>query len=213
MSPSTKPRSSAYSRRRARAVESFASAADCIGPVEPGMALFAITRGQFSMLDAVQHVLSQVGRAEVSIWTWAIAEYEVEVFTAFLRDGRITGGTLVIDRSAEQRNAALIQEWRERFGADRVRVCTTHAKIARVWTGDRRVLLRGSMNLNFNPRFEQLDITEGGPDFDLVSEIEGELPVLRPMCEYAEAERASKTSKAFETSTLELFRGTKVWAK
>ena len=194
-------------------MESFASAAECIGPVEPGMALFAVTRGQFSMLDAVRHVIDQVGACEVSVWTWAIADYEVEVFTAFLRDGRITGGTLVIDRSAEHRNAALIQEWRDRFGADRVRVCNTHAKIARVWTGERKVLLRGSMNLNFNPRFEQLDVTADGPDFDLVAEIEAELPVLRPMCSFDEADRASKTSKAFETSTLALFRGTKVWAK
>lgn len=205
--------SSARSSRRTRSVESFASAAECIGPVEPGMALFAVTRGQFSMLDAVRHCIDQVGPCEVSIWTWTIAEYEVEVFTAFLQDGRITGGTLVIDRSAEVRNAALIAEWRSRFGTDRVRVCNTHAKIATVRAAERRVLLRGSMNLNFNPRFEQLDITEGGPDFDLVAEIEADLPVLRPMCSFDEADRASKTSRAFEASTLSLFRGTKVWAK
>lgn len=205
--------SSARSSRRTRAVESFASAAECIGPVEPGMALFAVTRGQFSMLDAVQHVITEVGPCEVSVWTWTIAEYEVEVFTAFLQDRRITGGTLVIDRSAEVRNAALIEEWRSRFGAERVRVCNTHAKIATVRTDARRVLLRGSMNLNFNPRFEQLDITEGGPDFDLVAEIEADLPVLRPRCSFDEADRASKTSRAFEASTLALFGGTKVWAK
>lgn len=42
---------SAISARRKRAVESFKSATDCIGPLEPGISLFAITRGQFSMID------------------------------------------------------------------------------------------------------------------------------------------------------------------
>jgi len=32
-----------------------------------------------------------------------------------------------------------------------------------------RCLLRGSMNLNFNPRFEAIRPNEGGPDFDLVA--------------------------------------------
>lgn len=57
MGAPAKGRSSAPSVRRARAVQSFRTAAECIGPVEPGMALFAVTRGQFSMLDAILHVL------------------------------------------------------------------------------------------------------------------------------------------------------------
>jgi hypothetical protein len=42
------------------------------------------------------------------------------------------------------------------------------------------LLLRGGMNLN--PRFEQLDITEGGEHFDLVERIEAELPFLPVSC-------------------------------
>ncbi len=51
---------SAASSRRKHAVESFGSAQDCIGRVEKNMSLFAITRGQFSMLDAVN-----VGRSSL----------------------------------------------------------------------------------------------------------------------------------------------------
>jgi hypothetical protein len=58
---------------------SFESAAKCIGKIEKGMSLFAITRGQFSMIDMIFHCLQEIGRAEVSVWTWTIAEYEVEV--------------------------------------------------------------------------------------------------------------------------------------
>ena len=204
---------SATSVRRKRAVESFGSARECIGVVEKDMALFVITRGQFSMLDAVNVVIDQVGPCLVSVWTWAIADYEIECFENFMANGAILSGRLVIDRAAEQRNESMIEKWRACFGVDAVRVCQNHAKIATVQTDQFRVLLRGSMNLNFNPRFEQLDITEGGEDFDLVERIKNELPVLRRKCSNLEAMNASKLGLAYETSTLKMFQGVKMWAK
>lgn len=206
-------RSSVRSSRVSRAAQAFGSAAQAIGPIEPGLSLFLLTRGQFSMLDMVQHVLAQVGPAEISVWTWAIADYEVEAMSALMASSAITGARLIVDRSAEQRSAATIAAWRARFGVESVRVCKNHAKIARVWTPDRRVLLRGSMNLNFNPRFEQADITEGGEDFALVAEIEDSLPVLPVLASNTEADTASGLGRAYEQSTLSMFNGLKVWAK
>lgn len=200
-------------RRNRRALEAFAGAAAAIGPIVPGMELFLLTRGQFSMLDMVQHILTELGPASVSVWTWAIADYEVEAMAALMASAAILEARLIVDRSAEQRSAATIAAWRARFGVSSVRVCKNHAKIARVWTAERRVLLRGSMNLNFNPRFEQADISEGGPAFELVAGVEAELPVLAPLCANHEADSASGLGKAFEQSTLELFHGLKVWAK
>jgi len=147
------------------------------------------------------------------VWTWAIADYEVEAMEGLMARDAITSGRLVVDRSAEQRSAATIARWRSRFGVESVRVCKNHAKIARVWNADRRVLLRGSMNLNFNPRFEQADITEGGEDFELVTALEDSLPVLPVLCSNAEAEAASGLGRAFEAQTLRMFGGIKVWAK
>ncbi len=49
--------------RRKRVVESSESAANCIGPIEQDMSLFAITRGQFRMIDAIFHVLHEAGPA------------------------------------------------------------------------------------------------------------------------------------------------------
>jgi hypothetical protein len=204
---------SATSSRRAVAAESFKTAADCIGAVEHGMSLFAVTRGQFSMIDAILHVLDQVGPAKLSIWTWAIAEYELEQFTRLQNDGRITDGLLVIDHSARNRNMPIITKWQEKYGAKQVRYVHNHAKIATIETDDFRVLLRGSMNLNFNPRFEQLDVTEGGPDFDLVKEIESELPWLPNNCSHADVRKASRTDDAFDQQTLDLFAEVKTWAK
>lgn len=206
-------RASAPSTRRAVAVESFKTAADCIGPVTPGMSLFAITRGQFSMLDAILHVLDQLGPSRLSLWTWTVADYELQRFEELRQDSRITGGRLVIDHGARNKNAGLIANWKRGFGTESVRYVLNHAKIATVESGGRRVLLRGSMNLNFNPRFEQLDVTEGGPDFDLVRQIEDELPVLPDNAPGRAVYKASKVAEAFEPEKLALFAGLKVWAK
>lgn len=208
----TRP-SAANARRRATARETFSNAKDAIGPITDDTNLFLLTRGQFSMLDMVRHALDQLGPAAVSVWTWAIADYEVEAMTGLMADQRITSARLIVDRSAEQRNVTILDTWRQRFGAESVRVCKNHAKIARVWTDDRRVLLRGSMNLNFNPRFEQADITVNGDDFDLIARVEDELPVLPALCSNADAENASKLSRAFELGELAMFSGMKVWAK
>lgn len=62
--------------RRRHAVESFRTASEAIGTLEPGISIFGVTRGQFSMIDLVLAVLDQLGPAHVSLWTWKIAEYE-----------------------------------------------------------------------------------------------------------------------------------------
>jgi hypothetical protein len=59
--------------RRKRVVESFENAAKCIGPIEKDMSLFAITRGQFSMIDAIFHVLHEARTAAISVWTSTVA--------------------------------------------------------------------------------------------------------------------------------------------
>lgn len=199
--------------RRTRAVESFKTAADCIGTITPGMALFALTRGQFSMIDAVLACLDQIGEADLSIWTWTVAEYEIATLTRLRMDHRLRSGRLVIDYGARHKNAGLIAEWRGTFGHESVRYVVNHAKIATIRTPDYKLLLRGSMNLNFNPRFEQFDLTEGGPDFDLVAGIEAELPILAPDASGAEVYAATRLDAAFSQTQLLPFRGVKPWAK
>ena len=207
-------RSSTAVGRRKVAKESFANAAETIGPCEAGMSLFAVTRGQWSMIDAVLHCVDCVGKAKVSLWTWTVAEYEVQVLTRLRVDGRITSGRLVIDHGARNKNAAIIADWKQTFGGDSVRYVINHAKIATVESeSGLRFLLRGSMNLNFNPRFEQFDITEGGPEFDLMREIEDELPDLNDECSGAEVYAGSKIDNAFKPEQLTLFGRVPTWKR
>lgn len=206
--------SSRISTRRKIAKESFGCAADCIGTIEKGMAIFAITRGQFSMIDAALACLDQVGRSRISLWTWTVAEYEIECLERLRQDRRIAEGRMIIDHGARVKNLGLIRQWKSSFGASSVRYVLNHSKIFTIESeSGLKLLLRGSMNLNFNPRFEQFDLTEGGPDFDLVREIEDTLPVLEDDASGAECYKASKVSAAFEVEQLKLFEGIKVWAK
>ena len=204
---------SSISTRRARCVESFKNAAECIGPIEKGLSLFAITRGQFSMIDAVLHTLDCVGPAAVSLWTWTVAEYEIECLDRLRKDNRVTAGKLIIDAGARTKNAGLIRQWQDSFGDESVRYVVNHSKMATVQGNGFKVLLRGSMNLNFNPRFEQLDVTEGGEDFDLVQRIEDELPVLANNVSNSKVRAVCKIGVAFGPEQLKMFSGIKVWAK
>ena len=196
-----------------RVIESFKNAELTIGKIEKGARIFAITRGQFSMIDCIQHALAEAGPAHISVWTWKIASYEVSAIDTLIQSGQILSATLIIDRSAEKNDFGIMKDWRAKFGPDSVRVVRNHAKIARIWNDEKRILLRGSMNLNFNPRFEQLDVSEGGADFDLVEEIENALPILKPNATNAQIDAASQLGLAFDTSTLEQFHGVKTWAK
>ncbi len=181
---------------RKRVVESFENAATCIGPITHGMSLFTVTRGQFSMIDAIYHCLKQIGLAEVSLWTWTVATRHAEVMAGFLAQNEITRASLICDQSLDERDPVLVENWRKRFGDDTIKICKNHAKMARIWNRDFRLLLRGSMNLNVNPRFEQLDITEGGEDFNLIERLEAELPELGRKWSNAAAEAASFSSGA-----------------
>jgi hypothetical protein len=206
-------RVSSASHRRSVAVESFRTATDCIGKIEKGMSLFAITRGQFSMIDAILACLDQAGPAELSLWTWTVAEYEVQCVERLRNDSRITKASLIIDRGARNKNATIIEGWKAIFGPESVKYTLNHAKIATISNEEFRLLIRGSMNLNFNPKFEQLDITEGGPDFDLVREIESELPWCGDNPTQAQLYKSSRVSGAFDAEQLEMFKGLKAWKK
>lgn len=200
-------------KRAERAVEAYKNAATTIGEITPGMRLFALTRGQFSMIDAVLHCLDSIGDARISIWTWCVAEYEVQCFDRLRIDKRITDALLVIDHSAHKRNATILDRWRASHGPDSVKTVVNHAKIATLENSRYRLLLRGSMNLNYNPRFEQFDLSEGCAGFELIRRVETSLPVLHPTASYEEYRDATGLLLAHSPEALKPFSGVKVWAK
>ena len=204
--------SSSASSRRKIAKESFKTACDCIGRIHKDMSVFAITRGQFSMIDAITHVIESVGDCKISLWTWTIADYEIDVINNLQKNGKIKDALLLIDRRAQSINNHLIQKWKSNYGAKSVKYIVNHAKIATVESidGKFKVLLRGSMNLNHNARFEQLVVTEGGLDFELVKKIESEIEWLDDDFKRSEVTRVSKVDSSKDFG-LKAFGGLKEW--
>lgn len=205
-------------RREDRAEESFRVASEAIGRLEPGIAVFALTRGQWSMIDAIMACLDQTGPAHLSVWTWRIADYETDVVQGLMNSGGLLSARMVIDHSAAHpsknsrgSNLPQLSEWIRKHGAGSVRYVKNHAKLARIWNDRWRLLLRGSMNLNANPRFEQFDLSEGGPAFDLVTDIEDALPILEDPLDNSAVETATGIQGAWTGEQLALFDGARVW--
>ena len=166
----------AYKRRKASAARCLASAKDALAGFEPGSHVFGLTKGQFSMIDLTDAVLGITGPADVAIWTWCIAEYEVEAITKFLTDKRVESLRMVMDWTGAQRDMPVVEDLQQRFGMDCIRVTKTHAKIVTIATEcGWRVTIRGSMNLNANPRFEQFDVSDDEKIYNVVDEMMTEL--------------------------------------
>jgi hypothetical protein len=211
------PAEVARARRVTRAAEGWRTAAEVLGALTADTAVCVVTRGQISMIDVIREAVRQLGAhgssVEASVWTWCIAAYEVEAFEYFLSGRELSAARLVIDRSAEQRNRPLIDRWRRAYGVSSVRVCLNHAKIATISNGRLRVAVRGSMNLNFNPRFEQFDLSVNDGVYDLVRGLEDRLPVLPVPSSWSEAAAASQVQAAFSDEALATFQGVRTWAK
>jgi hypothetical protein len=169
---------SAVRVRRGRADQAslcLDTARRALADLEPGGHVFGLTKGQFSMIDLAAAVLEKTGPADIGLWTWAIADYEVQCVTALMVDERIRSFRLVMDYSGAKRETALLADLQARFGADCVRVTKTHAKIITVANDQWRVCVRGSMNLNFNPRFEQFDVSDSDGAFAVISDMMHEM--------------------------------------
>ena len=206
-----------HTRRHRTALAGWTAAAEVIGPITPDLSLFLITRGQISMIDLVRHFVADLtaaarGPLHASVWTWAIADYELDAFEWFFATRALSGATLVIDRGAEIRNGPLLERWRQTFGPESVRVCHNHAKIITVTDGTLRIAARGSSNLNQNPRLEQLDISVNDGAFELIQAEEQSIPVLPPTAtpqQYADATGIG----AYGGEQMRMFAGIRTWAK
>lgn len=191
----------------------LAAAKACLGPLTPGMARFCVTWGEFSYVDAILHCLDGVGPAHLSLWTWVAAAYDIQQLCAH---PHAVTGTLLIDMDARTRtrnNTAFAVQWRARFGPDSLRYVVSHAKMALLESASYRVLLRGSANLNRNDRLEQLDITEGGADFDLVKRIVDDYPLLPDEVTAKEVYVVCKVGGRVDAREVAGLRGLKVWAR
>ena len=181
----------------------------------PGGAVFGLTCGQFSLLDLVRALLDRTGPADVRISTWSTGICDAEAAKWLITSGGITRLRLYTDRSFPTRQPTYAAALVGMFGEQSI-VCTdVHAKIACISGGDWRIVVRSSMNLNKNPRFEQYDIDDNPAMFDFVSAWLDELDRLAPhgfVFSHAESEiafRDALTSGIHADDAVEAMTGAK----
>lgn len=136
------------------------SAIEAIGTLSPGIRLFGMTKGQFSLLDLISAILKQTGPADVIVSTWTTGISDAENARALLEKGDIRSMQLLTDRSFQTRQPQYCRRMVEVFGQEAIRVTRTHAKFALIQNDGWNIVVRSSMNLNKNPRFEQFDLDD-----------------------------------------------------
>ena len=136
------------------------TAAEAIGPVNPGCEIFGLSKGQFSLVDVIRHCLTATGPADVTISTWTAANADLGFAYELMRDGAIRSIRLIVDFSFPTRQPEYCAAMRERFGDDCIRVTKTHAKFVLIRNGDWSIVIRSSMNLNENRRLESFEVSD-----------------------------------------------------
>jgi hypothetical protein len=157
---SQRPRALRYLGRTVlKVVSRRETAAETIGPLPPGMRMTGITAGQFSAIDALEHMVDELGPAAVRVSTWTTGIYDVQRTRAIRVDGRITDIRFLLDRGTFEKSPQFAGPLIEILGVDAFRCLSVHAKVIIVDGGPgRRAVFRSSMNLNKNLRTEQFDI-------------------------------------------------------
>jgi hypothetical protein len=159
-SGATRPRALRYLGRTVQKVVSrLETAAETIGPLPPGMRVTGLTAGQFSAIDALEHMVDELGPAAVRVSTWTTGIYDVQRTRAIRVDGRITDIRFLLDRGTFEKSPQFAGPLIEILGVDAFRCLSVHAKVIIVDGGPgRRAVFRSSMNLNKKLRTEQFDI-------------------------------------------------------
>jgi hypothetical protein len=136
------------------------TAADAIGTLAHGQDVYILTYGQFSLIDALVHILDQTGPADVILSSWTAADAHLQEAAHMLEAASIRSLRMIVDRSFRTRQPGYYRRMQELFGADCVREIRSHAKFMVISNDNWRVVVRTSMNLNENPRFENIEISE-----------------------------------------------------
>lgn len=155
-----RPRALRYESKHGvrKVVHRTGTAARVIGDLTPGTRVTGMTAGQFSAIDALEHMVDQLGPAVVRVSTWTTGIYDVERTKAIKVEGRISEARFLLDRGTFEKSPKYAGALIERLGVDAFRCLSVHAKIVIVHGERGAAVMRSSMNLNKNLRTEQFDI-------------------------------------------------------
>ncbi|MDX9862471.1 MAG: hypothetical protein RBS99_16290 [Rhodospirillales bacterium] len=145
-------------RRELRDVRKLKSAAEAIQGLDHEHEYYGFTRGKFSLIDLILAIQRVTGPCHLTISTWTAAQHELDTIHTLCQRGDLTGTRWLIDFSMARREPAMVAQMRERFDWNNIRVAQIHSKFQMFQNAEWQVVLRGSMNLNMNPRCEDFTL-------------------------------------------------------
>jgi len=137
------------------------TAAETIGPLAESVSVTGLTAGQFSAIDAMEHMVNELGPSVVRLSTWTTGIYDVERARDIQMDGRINECRVLLDRGTFEKSPKFAGPLIEILGVESFRCLSVHAKVIIVEGERGTAVMRSSMNLNKNLRTEQFDIDVG----------------------------------------------------
>lgn len=147
------------------------SAIQAIGKLSKGTDTFILTYGQFSLIDAIMAIIRQTGPAHVAISTWTASHAHLDESAEMMAAAKFLSFRMIVDVSFYSRQAGYYKQMLDLFGGEAIREITTHAKFLLIRNDEWDIVVRTSMNLNGNPRLENLEISEGRKFAEFFQEI------------------------------------------
>jgi hypothetical protein len=147
-------------KRRVIRAAKVGTATDAIGPLEKGCEIYCLTFGQFSLIDAICAIIEQTGPADVTLATWTAADADLTRAESMLASAKIRTMRYIVDRSFLTRMPHYCAAMRRLFGDECIRTTRSHAKWAVIRNERWTLAIRTSMNMNHNPRLENLEISD-----------------------------------------------------
>jgi len=139
------------------------SARDAVAGLDQERELYGFTKGQFSLLDLLEACIEHTGPVRFSLSTWTAARHEIQALARLRDEGKLLSMRWLCDFTFVRRDPEAAYLVRQTFGLDAIRVAQVHAKFALFENDTWRLVLRTSMNLNMNPRFEDFTIAHDPP--------------------------------------------------
>lgn len=171
-------------------------ASEAIGKIEKNTDTYILTFGQFSLIDAIVSIIDQVGPCDVVLSSWTAADAHLGKTAEMVESSEIKKFRMIVDRSFETRQPKYCEHMRRVFGVDCIRQVRSHAKFAVLTNDAFKIVIRTSMNLNENPRLENIEIAEN-PEFaefmlKIVDDIFNEVTPLQKRSKMLELNRTQE---------------------
>ena len=126
--------------------------------LQKGCSFQFISNGHWSMHQLLQSLLMLTGPADVYISSYAFSELPARVIAKCKEDGTIRQLNCIIDNRIDVRSAGALQLLMN--AADKLKLCSTHAKVTVVNNDSFHFIVIGSANYTTNKRYESGVIME-----------------------------------------------------